>query len=725
MTQWKPGDPVVLDPLVITPDPINIPPLDLQGFNGPGLYGDGHNFSLQTPGIPLDYLGQIKNLSSAIHSRLRINSAPTQIELALRYEAAFKSMQVNHPNLSAMIPTRTQLRVRALLEERLPNGAGRESHLIEAQLAILQQLIADNAAQRDQQLAIAEGTSALGSDKDAVAHMMRRTNEVTHPSYRGDNLARPFFEREISRLSAAFSARLLTEAISYIEGLQPGLREHLANVQRAEQQAEEAARLLAQQQAEKAARQLAQQQAEEAARLLAQQQAEEAARQLAQQQAEEAARLLAQQQAEEAARLLAQQQAEEAARLLAQQQAEEAARLLAQQQAEEAARLLAQQQAEEAARLELEAQRIRNGYAMPDTTSLAAFSAMGGAAIVVGEASLNALQTAIRTATAGLATAAVGTSAMLASVVGALTLLWPASVGDSERRLSLSVPLKDLSPPEGVDWAALAAQGGSVDLPYVMLNETHGDQTKIVVAKSDGALIPSKVRVVAAQLDAVQNLYTVQLDSPPRTLVWRPLKDPGTDTSSSTALPSDPSKPAIYSGATLEVIEPHIESYPALDGLGVEQIIVDFPIDSGLDRVLIMFKDRRLEPGVATGNGGDIEKLWLGEQSQGLGAAIPVQIAEQLIGREFKTFNNFREAFWKAVAADPALSAQFNENNLTRMKDRGYAPKTTSAQQHKSQISFILHHVQPIAADGGVYDMDNIRIVTPAAHQKIHSKVNP
>ena len=641
MTQWKPGDPVVLDPLVITPDPINIPPLDLQGFNGPGLYGDGHNFSLQTPGIPLDYLGQIKNLSSAIHSRLRINSAPTQIELALRYEAAFKSMQVNHPNLSAMIPTRTQLRVRALLEERLPNGAGRESHLIEAQLAILQQLIADNAAQRDQQLAIAEGTSALGSDKDAVAHMMRRTNEVTHPSYRGDNLARPFFEREISRLSAAFSARLLTEAISYIEGLQPGLREHLANVQRAEQQAEEAARLLAQ------------------------------------------------------------------------------------QQAEEAARQLAQQQAEEAARLELEAQRIRNGYAMPDTTSLAAFSAMGGAAIVVGEASLNALQTAIRTATAGLATAAVGTSAMLASVVGALTLLWPASVGDSERRLSLSVPLKDLSPPEGVDWAALAAQGGSVDLPYVMLNETHGDQTKIVVAKSDGALIPSKVRVVAAQLDAVQNLYTVQLDSPPRTLVWRPLKDPGTDTSSSTALPSDPSKPAIYSGATLEVIEPHIESYPALDGLGVEQIIVDFPIDSGLDRVLIMFKDRRLEPGVATGNGGDIEKLWLGEQSQGLGAAIPVQIAEQLIGREFKTFNNFREAFWKAVAADPALSAQFNENNLTRMKDRGYAPKTTSAQQHKSQISFILHHVQPIAADGGVYDMDNIRIVTPAAHQKIHSKVNP
>ena len=359
---------------------------------------------------------------------------------------------------------------------------------------------------------------------------------------------------------------------------------------------------------------------------------------------------------------------------------------------------------------------------MPDTTSLAAFSAMGGAAIVVGEASLNALQAAIRTATAGLAAAAVGTSAVLASIVGALTLLWPANVADSERRLSLSVPLKDLAPPEDIDWAALAAQGGSIDLPYVMLNQTHGDQTKIVVAKSNDALVPSKVRVVAAQLDTAKNLYTVQLDSPPRTLVWRPLKDPGADTSSSTALPGEPSKPLIYSGATLEVIEPHIESYPALDGLGVEQIIVDFPIDSGLERVLIMFKDRRLEPGVASGNGGDIEKLWLGEQSQGLGARIPTRIADQLRDREFKNFNQFREEFWKTVALDVELSAQFSKANLSGMTKAGYAPNVRTVDQHKSLDTYVLHHTVPISEGGGVYDIDNIRIVTPKAHHAIHYK---
>ena len=624
MTQWQPGTPLILDPLVITPDTLNIPPLDLHNFTGPGLYGDGHNWSSQVPGMPLDYLGGLKNLAAPLGDKQSLTHPGLQITVAMQFDAAYLSLEANYPALAAQIPTRTDERLQALLNQRLPNGAGQESQRVQAQLAILQQLIADNAAQRDQQLTIAGGTPSHFNANDAAAYSVHRSNaHLKSPGTSGR--AKPFLEQELTQLSAAFSARLLSQAISHIESRLPGLQAQLA----------------------------------------------------------------------------------------------------AAQQVEEAARQLAQQQAEEAARKNLEAQRLRNGYALPDTTSLASFSAMGGAAIAIGEASINALQAAIRTATTGLAAAAVGTSAALASVVGALTLLWPADVADSERRLSLSVPLKDLAPPGGVDWATVAALGGSVDLPYVMLNETHGDQTKIVVAKSDGALIPSKVRVFAAQFDAAQNLYTVQLDSPPRTLVWRPLKDPGTDTSSSTALPGEPSKPLIYSGATLEVIDPHIESYPALDGLGVEQIIVDFPIDSGLERVLIMFKDRRLEPGVATGNGGAIEELWLGEQSRGLGAAIPTRIADQLRDKEFKTFNNFREAFWKAVAAEPALSAQFNENNLTRMRDRGYAPKTPSAQQHKSQISFILHHVQPIAADGGVYDMDNIRIVTPAAHQKIHSKVNP
>ena len=633
MTQWQPGTPLILDPLVITPDTLNIPPLDLHNFTGPGLYGDGHNWSSQVPGMPLDYLGGLKNLAAPLGDKQSLTHPGLQITVAMQFDAAYLSLEANYPALAAQIATRTDERLQALLNQRLPNGAGQESQRVQAQLAILQQLIADNAAQRDQQLTIAGGTPSHFNANDAAAYSVHRSNaHLKSPGTSGR--AKPFLEQELTQLSAAFSARLLSQAISHIESRLPGLQAQLA----------------------------------------------------------------------------------------AAQQVEEAARQLAQQQAEEAARQLAQQQAEEAARKNLEAQRLRNGYALPDTTSLASFSAMGGAAIAIGEASINALQAAIRTATTGLAAAAVGTSAALASVVGALTLLWPADVADSERRLSLSVPLKDLAPPGGVDWATVAALGGSVDLPYVMLNETHGDQTKIVVAKSDGALIPSKVRVFAAQFDAAQNLYTVQLDSPPRTLVWRPLKDPGTDTSSSTALPGKPSKPLIYSGATLEVIDPHIESYPALDGLGVEQIIVDFPIDSGLERVLIMFKDRRLEPGVATGNGGAIEELWLGEQSRGLGAAIPTRIADQLRDKEFKTFNQFREEFWKTVARDAELSAQFSKGNLIRMTKAGYAPNVRKGDQHKSLNTYVLHHTVPIVEGGGVYDIDNIHIVTPKAHHAIHYK---
>ena len=46
---------------------------------------------------------------------------------------------------------------------------------------------------------------------------------------------------------------------------------------------------------------------------------------------------------------------------------------------------------------------------------------------------------------------------------------------------------------------------------------------------------------------------------------------------------------------------------------------------------------------------------------------IPGQIAEKLAGRRFKNWDEFREAFWKEVAADPVLTPQFNKRNRTLM----------------------------------------------------------
>jgi hypothetical protein len=61
---------------------------------------------------------------------------------------------------------------------------------------------------------------------------------------------------------------------------------------------------------------------------------------------------------------------------------------------------------------------------------------------------------------------------------------------------------------------------------------------------------------------------------------------------------------------------------------------------------------------------------------------IPGQIAEQLRGQVFNSFNNFddfREAFWKAVASDPDLASGFSPSNVTRMVS-GRTPFVLSGQ---------------------------------------------
>jgi len=57
------------------------------------------------------------------------------------------------------------------------------------------------------------------------------------------------------------------------------------------------------------------------------------------------------------------------------------------------------------------------------------------------------------------------------------------------------------------------------------------------------------------------------------------------------------------------------------------------------------------------------------------------------------------------------------------MTQKGYAPWAPKLEKHRGLETFILHHVQPISQGGAVYDIDNIRVVTPKAHQTIHSKV--
>ena len=90
-------------------------------------------------------------------------------------------------------------------------------------------------------------------------------------------------------------------------------------------------------------------------------------------------------------------------------------------------------------------------------------------------------------------------------------------------------------------------------------------------------------------------------------------------------------------------------------------------------------------------------------------------------GRQYKNFDEFRRDFWKNVSSDPVLSKKFNIKDIKNMQ-QGLAPRTDPSQwngQINQLKSYNLHHKIPINKGGGVYDIDNIVIVTPKFHKEI------
>lgn len=127
----------------------------------------------------------------------------------------------------------------------------------------------------------------------------------------------------------------------------------------------------------------------------------------------------------------------------------------------------------------------------------------------------------------------------------------------------------------------------------------------------------------------------------------------------------------------------------------------------------------RHEPGVVTGQGQDVTGIWLENAGRELGAPIPSQIADQLRGKRFSSFDDFREAFWTAVGSDPELSGQFNRNNQ-KLLAKGYAPFTRRNERAGLREKYELHHKVEISKGGAVYDVDNLGVVTPQRHVLIH-----
>lgn len=133
----------------------------------------------------------------------------------------------------------------------------------------------------------------------------------------------------------------------------------------------------------------------------------------------------------------------------------------------------------------------------------------------------------------------------------------------------------------------------------------------------------------------------------------------------------------------------------------------------------VVYTSPRDLPGTASGNGKDVpweDGYWLGEAAdEGEGQYIPTKIAAALKGRTFNNFAEFKSAFWDEVSKDPELMSQFGMVNKGQIR-KGNAPFSLPDTRWGNLRRYSLHHVIKIKDGGDVYNIDNIRVVTPGLH---------
>ncbi|SDW38371.1 S-type Pyocin [Pseudomonas syringae] len=377
---------------------------------------------------------------------------------------------------------------------------------------------------------------------------------------------------------------------------------------------------------------------------------------------------------------------------------------------------------DEQARIAANTVKTAHTFRVPGSTSMlqSTFMTSAGAVAVIDGAALT-LEAAIRTTVAAVTSLAAGTASGL--MVGIAALMYPSKLADGElpERYALSTPLSNITGREGL-WPTVADAGGTVSLPArISSNTAAAGQSELIIVKTDGVAIPSKVKVIEAVYNAAQEEYTViTADIPPRTIIWTPI---ASTENASTSLPAEQSGSASYTGATITPVTGRIDSFPGIIGAGFDDFITVFPSDSGLPPVYVMFKDRRDEPGTATGAGHPVTGIWLGAASDGGGAPIPSQIALQLTGKNFRNFRAFREAFWQTVANDTELSRQFSPINIMAMK-KGYAAFVRKSERRGARNKYELHHKIHLFHGGDIYNADNIYVTTPTRHIEIHREFN-
>lgn len=449
-------------------------------------------------------------------------------------------------------------------------------------------------------------------------------------------------------------------------------------------------------------------------------------------QANDQARLAAEQEARRAAEELARINEQAAARV------REQARLAALAESQRLAVEQARRQGAEHARVAAEASR-------PFPVSGSAVAAgpvftLAAGRLATGATTNLAVRIALQTGVASVTTAGA------AVIAGFAVLLFPSTLGNGEIRQlnvplsdlvpdnlhawtltlteykpdslhALSIPLSDLTPYDLDDLYDAAEANGRVRLPVAIGSKTVENTTEFFVAATNDTTVPGNVPVRLATVDPSLNVYrSYNPDALSIGMTWTPIVKPN---NASTTLPASQSNIAVYDGTTLTALEGRADTFPEFDLYSFGGFITVFPKDSGIPPIFTMFKDRRDNPGVASGYGEPISGVWLGSASQGDGAVISNRIADKLRGQDFSSFRSFREEFWRVAIDDPELAHQFTANNFHEMKN-GRAPFTRKNDRLGGKVKFELHHVNLVSEGGGVYDIDNIRVITPKRHSELH-----
>lgn len=314
-------------------------------------------------------------------------------------------------------------------------------------------------------------------------------------------------------------------------------------------------------------------------------------------------------------------------------------------------------------------------------------------------------------------TALIGQAIAVFGLLGISALL--PKLKNGELQPMFGIPVSELDPPKNIDWQALAASGGSVNLPLRLGTSKSGQYMQIGAMPTE--TWNSAVPVRPLTFDAATGNYQYVNTGPGGgTILISPDSAPGAGNPSSET-PATPVLPLILSGGNLIPRAPMIESYPDMGERSFNDGIYVFPSETGLPPIYIVYRDRRDDPGVASGYGQPISGQWLGGNHGESGAPIPSQIADKLRGKEFKSWRDFREQFWTAVSNDPELLAQFRTQSQTRIK-AGYAPWAPAHEHVGGLNKYEIHHIEYISNGGSVYDIENLRIMTPKQHKETHQQ---